>query len=443
MGMDASKSSSSNSSTRSSDRSSTNNSAKSASNANASKTGTTDKAATTTQDAGVKTASLSDSATVGKKETAQEVASAQNKADTFAGAWGACSTDEAKANDMSRSVAGLDAKSSLDSKTSLGDQAQSSSVDPKSANAESAAATQAAEEAQAATQTRAEYEAKAEALGTTDMAKGMKNNKDSVKALQSELQSKLGKDVGGIDGKFGPKTEAAVKEFQEKNGLDPTGKVDEKTREALLGDKPAKTREELQDDEAARQQAATQPKESMIFGDKISAADQDKVREVAKELGTTPNDLMAVMGVETGGTFDPAQKAKGTKSKAVGLIQFTNTAITDMNKRRAKEGLAPLSKDQLTKMSFSEQMDHVKDYLQDTLNARGFKGPVGRDDLYTAVVAPAALNKSDNSSVYSRGSKAYSANKSLDTNRDGKITRAEITARVDNWYDMGMKAMAN
>lgn len=442
MGMDAGKSSSSSSSTRSSDRSNTSNSAKSASNTNASKAGTTDKAATATQD---KSASLSDTATVGKKETAQEVASAQSKADTFAGAWGACSTDEAKANDVSRSVAGLDAQSSLDSKTSLGDQAQSSSVDPKSANAESAAAAKAAEEAQsqAPTQTRAEYEAKAEALGTTDMAKGMKNNKDSVKALQSELQSKLGKDVGGIDGKFGPKTEAAVKEFQEKNGLDPTGKVDEKTREALLGDKPAKSREELQDDEAARQQAATQPKESMIFGDKISAADQDKVREVAKELGTTPNDLMAVMGVETGGTFDPAQKAKGTQSKAVGLIQFTNTAITDMNKRRAQEGLAPLTKDQLTKMSFSEQMDHVKDYLQDTLNARGFKGPVGRDDLYTAVVAPAALNKSDNSSVYSRGSKAYSANKSLDTNRDGKITRAEITARVDSWYDMGMKALAN
>ena len=415
MGMDAGRSSSS---TKSAERSkSNNNSAKSATTNNAAKATPTGK--TATQDAGVKSAAVADSSALGKKETAKEVASAQSKADAFAGAWGA---DPAEATNA---------------------QAQST-VDPKSANAESAAAAKAAEEAQdrAPTQTRAEYEAKAEALGSTDLSRGAKNDKESVKALQNELQSKLGKEIG-VDGKFGPKTESAVKEFQEKNGLDATGKVDEKTRQALLGDKPAKSREELQDDEAARQQAATEPKDKMIFGDKISADDQDKVRQVAKELGTSANDLMAVMGVETGGTFDPAQKAKGSKSKAVGLIQFTNTAITDMNKRRAKEGLAPISKDQLTKMSFSEQMDHVKDYLQDTLNSRGFKGPVGRDDLYSAILAPSALNKSNNSSVYSKGTKAYSANKSLDTNRDGKITRAEMTARVDTWYNMGMKAMGN
>ena len=180
----------------------------------------------------------------------------------------------------------------------------------------------------------------------------------------------------------------------------------------------------------------------MIFGDKLSASEQDKVREVAKALGTTPNDLMSVMAVETGGTFDPAEKAKGSKSSAVGLIQFTGTAVTDMNKRRAAEGLPPISKDQLSKMSFTEQMDHVQDYLQDTLKERNFKGEVGRDDLYAAILAPSSLNKSNTAAVYSRGSKAYSANKSLDTNRDGKITRNEMTARVESWYDRGMAGLA-
>ena len=411
---------------------------------NAGKSAQANKMQTAKQTPGVKSATQTDKATVGVKETSKDLASADAKANSFADAWGANNADEAKTADAKREEAGLDPKSSIDATSKVGAPEQASAVDPKSANAESAAAAKAAEETQtqAPTQTRAEYEAKAEALGTADLAKGAKNNPESVKALQTELAEKLGKDLGGADGKFGPKTEAAVKEFQEQNGLDPSGKFDEKTREALLGDKPARTREELQDKEAERQMDAAKPKDDMIFGDKLSASEQDKVREVAKALGTTPNDLMSVMAVETGGTFDPAEKAKGSKSSAVGLIQFTGTAVTDMNKRRAAEGLPPISKDQLSKMSFTEQMDHVQDYLQDTLKERNFKGEVGRDDLYAAILAPSSLNKSNTAAVYSRGSKAYSANKSLDTNRDGKITRNEMTARVESWYDRGMAGLA-
>ncbi|NNG67269.1 LysM peptidoglycan-binding domain-containing protein [Caldanaerobacter subterraneus] len=51
--------------------------------------------------------------------------------------------------------------------------------------------------------------------------------------LQARLKS-LGFDPGPIDGIFGPKTEAAVKAYQQSRGLPPTGIVDETTWNALL-----------------------------------------------------------------------------------------------------------------------------------------------------------------------------------------------------------------
>jgi|GEM_PF-2128482 len=53
-------------------------------------------------------------------------------------------------------------------------------------------------------------------------------------ASVQELLKYLGHDPGVIDGQDGPKTQAAVKDFQGKQGLGPTGNADAKTREALF-----------------------------------------------------------------------------------------------------------------------------------------------------------------------------------------------------------------
>ncbi|MBM3696746.1 MAG: peptidoglycan-binding protein [Actinobacteria bacterium] len=53
-----------------------------------------------------------------------------------------------------------------------------------------------------------------------------------VEKVQKALAS-LGVDPGRIDGKFGPKTEAAVKAFQKKSGLKVDGIVGPKTRTAI------------------------------------------------------------------------------------------------------------------------------------------------------------------------------------------------------------------
>jgi len=58
------------------------------------------------------------------------------------------------------------------------------------------------------------------------------DNGDQVKVLQTALE-KLGYSPGKIDGDYGPSTTAAVKQFQEANGLEADGVVGPKTREAL------------------------------------------------------------------------------------------------------------------------------------------------------------------------------------------------------------------
>lgn len=54
----------------------------------------------------------------------------------------------------------------------------------------------------------------------------------AVQGVQKALLDK-GLDPGPQDGLMGPKTRAAIKEFQERNNLKPTGRLDRKTRKAL------------------------------------------------------------------------------------------------------------------------------------------------------------------------------------------------------------------
>ena len=53
-----------------------------------------------------------------------------------------------------------------------------------------------------------------------------------VKQAQEKLSS-AGHDAGPADGKMGPKTQAALKEFQQSKGLQASGQLDQKTAAAL------------------------------------------------------------------------------------------------------------------------------------------------------------------------------------------------------------------
>ncbi len=92
------------------------------------------------------------------------------------------------------------------------------------------------------------------------------------------------------------------------------------------------------------------------------------IRESAKRLGTTPEDLATVIAYETGGTFSPGQWG-GKGGRYAGLIQFGPT-------ERAQYGAHP-------GQSFTEQMGAVERYLK----GRGFKPGMGIKDLYSTVNA--------------------------------------------------------
>ena len=84
-------------------------------------------------------------------------------------------------------------------------------------------------------------------LGTSDVDLNTEGNNSptsgstgpEVYKIQSRLKE-LGYAVGPLDGKFGKKTLAAVRCFQDLNGLPVDGKVGPKTSEALFGSDPVK-----------------------------------------------------------------------------------------------------------------------------------------------------------------------------------------------------------
>jgi hypothetical protein len=297
----------------------------------------------------------------------------------------------------------------------------------------------------------------AAALGEQTLRDGMHN--ESVRSLQSALNSQLGKELE-TDGKFGPNTRAAVREFQEQNGLEVDGVVGPKTREALTGgatrqeaaqpENPVDLPENVplptpRPDDLPAPPNAQSPNagQEMSFGEKLSSEQKSAINEMVTDLkergfDVKADDIANFMAVETAGTFSPSIRAGGKRNGAVGLAQFTGIAIEDLNRSRAADD--QLSKNRLAEMNFTEQSKVVTDYLSTALGRKNMEGrEIGAADLYTAVFSPAAIGKPMDATIYSQTGSArnYRANRSLDTNRDGRITKAELTARLDDWTRRG------
>lgn len=197
----------------------------------------------------------------------------------------------------------------------------------------------------------------------------------------------------------------------------------------------------------------------LIWGKKVSCEFRKKVVEICAALWgedrkiEMANGLMAVINVETGGSFkahqimgkklkpvdsvtkdDFAQKNKEGKivsSRAVGLIQFTQAALTALGEFTSGSGYDKLHEVKLrfAQMGEIKQLDYVKKYFElDKANER-IKTP---GDIYLHVFAPAGVGQKDDFILYDSGSD-YTENKSVDTNgnKDGKIQRSEILSRYN------------
>ena len=140
-----------------------------------------------------------------------------------------------------------------------------------------------------------------------------------------------------------------------------------------------------------------------------------EVRRVAQKFGAKEGDLLGLMASESG--FDPAAD-NGTH---VGLIQFSRDSARTVGTTQAA----------LKAMSRAEQMKYVEKYFQHWKDAGYFPDNPTAGQLYSVVFAPAYANKQDHEALYSAGTAAYSSNRPLDTNNDGKITMAEMGQRIE------------
>ncbi|CCH52354.1 hypothetical protein BN8_01350 [Fibrisoma limi BUZ 3] len=150
-----------------------------------------------------------------------------------------------------------------------------------------------------------------------------------------------------------------------------------------------------------------------------------KVVAVSNRLQIDPNWLMIVMRFESAGTFSAS--VKNPNAEAYGLIQFTQNGISGLGVTLA----------QLRTMDAVTQLDWVEKYL-----AR-YKGKMtDLYQVYMAVFAPAYIGRPDAQKVYVSPSKAYTANKPLDTNNDGVITVGEIKEVIKRYVPAGFENVA-
>ncbi|EIL99152.1 transglycosylase SLT domain-containing protein [Rhodanobacter thiooxydans] len=132
--------------------------------------------------------------------------------------------------------------------------------------------------------------------------------------------------------------------------------------------------------------------------------------------------LMACMAFESATTFSPSiRNAAG--SGAVGLIQFMPSTARGLG--TTVENLALLSAE--------SQLDYVAAYFEPYA-----KRIRSLSDMYMAILLPKYIGQPEDAVLFS-GGVAYRQNAGLDANHDGKITKAEATARVADMLKRGLQ----
>lgn len=155
---------------------------------------------------------------------------------------------------------------------------------------------------------------------------------------------------------------------------------------------------------------------TIAWGAVVSQTFRDRIAWTAKELKISVDWLMAVIAFESNETFSPSIKNMAG-SGAVGLIQFMPATA---------KGLGTDS-NALARMTAEDQINYVYKY---------FKPYAGRlkslDDVYMAVLWPAAIGKPDDYILWTKTNKptTYRQNAGLDLNKDEIITKSEAASQV-------------
>ncbi len=145
----------------------------------------------------------------------------------------------------------------------------------------------------------------------------------------------------------------------------------------------------------------------------------DKVKAIAKRVNCDYRDLLAIMNSESGISTTAVNRNGG----ATGLIQFMP---------KTAQGLGTTT-EALRRMTPVQQLDYVEKYIVQNKRMAGFSANerLSGGQLYSLIFLPARAKREV---LTTSGEVYYNANRALDTNKDGEITRAELDARVRSHY---------
>jgi len=152
----------------------------------------------------------------------------------------------------------------------------------------------------------------------------------------------------------------------------------------------------------------------IAWGSTVSSEFKQRVVVMSDYLGIEPDWLMACMAFETMETFDPAARNMAGSS-GTGLIQFMNSTARQLGTTTEK----------LAKMTELQQLHYVHKYL-----VPHTKHMHSLEDVYMAILYPAAVGKPNKFVLFRKGTLAYSQNRGLDTQRKGYITKGDAAAKV-------------
>ncbi len=161
----------------------------------------------------------------------------------------------------------------------------------------------------------------------------------------------------GVDGIRGPETSAAVKQFQQDNGLEVDGDPGPETvgkLNQIIKDKNLKFTKSTEADVKQTSGQAREIDTSVIQDPDFNK----KLDKVANKLGIERDTLFRIIKFETAGTFSPT--SHDPKNVSIGLIGFTEPTARALG----------TSKAELAKMTAVEQLDYVyKFYKMNNLRA--------------------------------------------------------------------------
>lgn len=154
---------------------------------------------------------------------------------------------------------------------------------------------------------------------------------------------------------------------------------------------------------------------------RLGAGFSAKVEQVAANINCNPNDLLAMMYSESG--INPSVQEK---NGATGLIQFLPATA---------QGLGTTTS-ALKNMSAIEQMDYVEKFFK--VNKKTFLGnenaQLDAGTMYALCFLPASAKSEVLCSSGGKYSWAYNSNRGVDMDKDGKITKTDLTVRMNKKY---------